>query len=319
MAVRINFKRLFQQSNLRQKLWAEYVEKTEKEIGGPIPNWIKDKINEALNKYESMQTDRQFFAYLLANIKDCHEILKRFVSHSIQLNPNCQYFLKSVIEECYNATNNEGIRRRLWKYMNQIDIMDKEVQYFEKINISNLDKEAVIYEFLTFYERIYEITIKILSEYAFMIAKSKYTTNKKSKEYVDQYEKLSRDGRTVNRETLKKFFEELGFWVYGKNCPVLESKLRNAVAHFNFYPSKNLIMINNESMTIDELKVHYIQLMSFYSYIVGESMKKSKWFDLTTDMEKFLSNKLLKRRIFKLVYVYANQFRKYSDKFDFGP
>jgi hypothetical protein len=314
---RINFKKIFEQTNIREKIWKEIVEKTEKETGEEVPDFIKDIVNECLTKYQSLSNKRQFYGYFLSQIQDVKEILKKFLSHSVYLDKNCQILITKLVDETYNSTDNKGIKRRLWKYMNQISLLSKEAEFFEEIKKSKLDKEVAIHKFLTFYERVYEITIKILSEYTFLIAKSQRKTNAKADKFINLYEESVKKGESIRRYQLKNYLNSIDVWKDDESCCVLNSKLRNAVSHFNFYPKKNMIKIKNDWLTIDDLRDEYIQLMSFYSYILGFSIKKAKWFDFASNMEVFLLRKLSKQHIFRLAYAYSHQLRRNRNKFKF--
>lgn len=314
---RINFKRIFVQSNIREKIWREIVEKTEEETGEEVPDFIKNIVNECLEKYQSLSNKRQFYGHFLSQIQDVQDVLKKFISHSTQLEKNCQAFITQLVNETYIATDNKGIKRRLWKYMNQISLISKETKFFDEIKKSKLDKEVAIHRFLTFYERVYEITIKILSEYAFLIAKSKSSTNVEAQKYLKLYKQSVKKGESIRRHQLKNFLNSIEIWKDEEICCVLNSKLRNAVSHFNFYPQKNMIKIKNEWLTIDDLRYEFIQLMSFYSYILGISMKKAKWFDFAHNMERFLLRQLSQQHMFRLVYAYAHELRRNRNKFKF--
>jgi len=313
----INFKKLFKKTNFKQKIWNNLIEKTQNETGEEVPDWIKNIVTESLKKYESMRNERQFYSYLLNKIKEAQCIFKKFLAHSIQLDPNCKVFINKIIDECYLKKDSKGIKRRLWKYMNQIEVLAEETKCFGNIGKSKMDSKVAIHRFLTFYERVYEITIKFLSEYAYIIAESRINNSIDARKYVDLYEKLSKKGESIRRIQLQNFFDSIGFWTSANKCGVLNSKLRNSVSHFNFYSVNHKIKIKNNWVTIDELRAEYIQLISFYTYILGKSIKKTKWDDFSSNMEKQLQHILSKKRILRLIYNSVKKLGRKKDKFQF--
>jgi hypothetical protein len=300
---KVNFKLFFKRQNFRQKLWKELVQKTEDEIGQEMPGWIKDVINNALDKYESMRNEKQFFAYVLEKTQDAKSLLHKMIAPSEQLDINCKHFLDKILGDCYTLTNGEGIKRRLWKYMNQIDFISGEVKIFDEIKYSKLDKKIFTHELLTFYERLYEITLKILIEYAYTLALvlSKIDSNIEAKKFIKLYDKNSKKGKSLSRGELIDFFDHYGYWESGKDCRVLNSRLRNAIAHFNFYQLENTTKMGNEIITIEEIRNEYLQLLAFYSYTVGESMKKTKWLDSTDALENQIISYLKSNHILTLI------------------
>jgi len=197
--------------------------------------------------------------------------------------------------------NKRGTKRRIWKYFNQMDIILKQADNFEKYERKKIDTKSAVYEFLTFYERIYELTIKILAEYAYIIADKAEKNDKNSSWLIERYNNYNQKGESLRRSDLIRFFKNSGFWEYGNNCSVLNSKLRNAVSHFNFYPTKNAIKINNNLISVEDLRNDYINLISFYSYIIGESLKKSDWFKSIKTMKNSIRFKLKTLHIIRIV------------------
>ena len=123
---------MFKEKKIRQLVWNEIIEKTKEESGEPVPDWIKEKVNELLDKYEKTRNLRQFYAEFINEIQKTRELLKEAVSFRYHLEENCKSFLEKIINDCYKI-DRRGIKRRLWKYMNQIDVISREVKTFYQI------------------------------------------------------------------------------------------------------------------------------------------------------------------------------------------
>jgi len=267
---------LAEKKNSTRELISNLLKKVEGETGIQLPEEFVGIVYSTLEQI--FPTDEKEAREFLTEFpKFFAEFVGTFEKRSDKLEPKCKEMIEKLVKELFRVTGGKGLGSELWKSFPQTWYLIRVVRGYESSDWSNMDEDLKVFNIVSLYVTLYELTLKSLTEFALVIASKKKNQSRYHQKFLNRYEEEARKGRSIYRSELIKFLKKENF-LFGGTCSVLEdARFRDKPAHANMYYNheSGKVVVGVECVEPEEFYEAYQRLLAFYCHLMLVYLRES--------------------------------------------